>query len=638
MRLRIVSGSGAASKFPGARDGLVTLAERPGLVVQAAQVPRSWTDADGSLCFLLGDVIGVRGSDGGLLGGGAGLKERCFQGPEGLAAVEGRFVFVKVSADDACEVWADRFGSVDLYHQSTQGVCVVGSGLDLMPVSKGGAAPSAMGFAHALTVYGSRPAKQHTLYEGVGRLGVDQGARLIGGRLELLERPFRPLASAAYGQRELHEYADTLLEAVRARGSANGNVVHLSSGWDSTAILACLVHLYGARKVRAVIGRMQYADRSGVINQFEMDRARAVADFFGVRLDVCELDYRKGAEALVERAQPIFLRQQFATLTGLNHMILAEHTAATSGGDEAVFVGEMSDGAHNLGFSQFVTIFHPVQDFREYSDKMLSYLFGPTFLAALQKGEHQDDLIWQIFKSRMSHGVFDELAPDAEGRARQLLASFFLRGNRFPLWSMDNSSMLTPAGRSAYTTEMENTYLSRASKEVTPDTLYAWYLHLYNSFHWQGSTVATLHHTLEEQGMRCALPFHDGAVMDFLSAMPESWGRGLDLKPTKYPLKWMLENRVRYPMHLQVGPHSYLYDVDRTFSHSAEILYGSSLADIFKERFKRKDVQQWLDPSVFDTEYVDRIVARYLKGEEFHGAEMNDVLMLGMVAMTGSYV
>ena len=38
------------------------------------------------------------------------------------------------------------------------------------------------------------------------------------------------------------------------------------------------------------------------------------------------------------------------------------------------------------------------------------------------------------------------------------------------------------------------------------------------------------------------LPFWDNRIQSFLSAMPESWGRGLELKPTKYPLKWTLQN------------------------------------------------------------------------------------------------
>ena len=57
--------------------------------------------------------------------------------------------------------------------------------------------------------------------------------------------------------------------------------------------------------------------------------------------------------------------------------------------------------------------------------------------------------------------------------------------------------------------------------------------------------------------------------------MSENWGRGLDLNPTKYPLKCMLKNDVDYPLHLQVGPHSYLYDIDPDWNVISELLSNS---------------------------------------------------------------
>lgn len=70
------------------------------------------------------------------------------------------------------------------------------------------------------------------------------------------------------------------------------------------------------------------------------------------------------------------------------------------------------------------------------------------------------------------------------------------------------------------------------------------YLQLYNSFDWQGLTVSTVALTVQEFGLHLLLPFWDARLQDFLSGMPESWGRGLDPNPTKYPLKWMLQHRI----------------------------------------------------------------------------------------------
>jgi len=449
--------------------------------------------------------------------------------------------------------------------------------------------------------------------------------------------PFRPRKTTPYGERELREYAEILLNAVEIRSSNQGNIVYLSSGWDSTALLACLVKLHGARKVRGVIGRMKYAERSGVINQFEIDRAQAIADYFGVKLDFVECDYcRRGPED-VDRLRPFLRSHQFSNMAFLNHAGVAEYVAQASDG-EAVFAGEISDGAHNLGFAQFTTIFHPVLEFREYSDKMASYLFGPTFLQLFQKDQFTDDPVYNLLRGRAGEAIFDEPAGGApSNRTRQLLASFFLRSNRLPLWSLRNIKMLTGGGAEEYSKEMESTYLSHAAEAASQDILYGWYLHLYNSFHWQSSAVRTLPLTAEANGFHLALPFWDSRLQEFLAAMPESWGRGLELKPTKYPLKWMLEHYIDYPLHLQAGPHSYLYDVDPSFSHAAEIMYGSALVPYLKNLLRPRPYRDLLSPEMFDLAYIDGVVDHYLNGAETRGAELNDLVAICWLSVVGWY-
>jgi hypothetical protein len=268
---------------------------------------------------------------------------------------------------------------------------------------------------------------------------------------------------------------------------------------------------------------------------------------------------------------------------------------------------------------------------------MASYLFGPTFLGQMIKGAHEQDPVWQLFKQRNVNTKFDQLDQGEKAITRQLLGSFFLRGGRMPLYSLDNTRLLTQKGRDVYAAESVRIYLEDICDKINENNLYAWYLHLYNSFHWQGATVATLEHTAEAHGLRCVLPFHDSAMIDFLSAMPESWGRGLDLNPTKYPLKWMLRNRVDYPNHLQVGPHAYIYDVNPNFSILGEILHASSFKDVFSEALQKGRFIDWIDSSFFDRLYIDAIIGRYLKGEELHGPEMKDLIELAMQSAISVY-
>jgi hypothetical protein len=608
----------------------------PGIWVEAGQDVIVRDAGGGRRLAVVGALTGVR-VDGRLSDRETAIRHVIADGAAAWAdRIEGRVLLVEIAADGSCVVTADRFGQRDLYMQEVAGGRVLATRLDLMPVALTGAAPDAMAYAHALTVYGFRPPKRHTFYRGVSRLGVGESVVVTPGAVEIRARSFHAAQTERYDDSHLEDYSDAFLEGLRARASENGNVVYLSSGWDSTAILAGLVHLFGPSKIRAVAGRMVYADRSGVINQFEIDRAQKMADFFGVPLRVVDFDYRRNAPDLIRRVQPELRAHMMGGITAINHWILAE-AAADGPSGEVCFAGEMSDGAHNLGFSQYATYFHPVVGFREYFDKAAGYLYSPSFLRRLHAGDFVDDPLYQWLRGRVGAAAFDVPATSDAGRVQQLIASCLLRGVRVPLWSLSNNRLLTQGGRERFLEEVEGSYLGEAATHATPETLYSWYLHLYNSFHWQGSTVATIPVTAEYFGRETALPYHDGRLQDFLSAMPESWGRALDLHPTKYPLKWMLTHRIKYPLSLQEGPHSYLYDVDPTFNHSAEALYGSSMRDFFVDALQGRAYRGWCDAGVFDVAYIDTIVDRYLAGTEVRGAEMNDLWALCVLTMSGRY-
>lgn len=640
MKLRILVGESKVWKHAKANK-LKTLYKSPKLVIQGSDDITTIQLNDGRQAFIAGNLVGMRTSQGELAPCSfmsASIQELISTSSieKCQDALEGRFLLAVAGPNDDCRICSDRYGQLDIYYQTLGKAKIFASDLSLLPDSPAKKGFNQTALAYALIIYGCRPPKRDTLYQDIHRLGVGEIVHIGNGELRLSETPFQPAPRGNYGERELNEFADLLLDAIRVRGSPYGNVVYLSSGWDSTSILACLVHLFGARRVRAVIGRMKYAERSGVINQFEIERAQAVADYFGIRLDIVEFDYRREGPLWVDRLRPLFKSHHISSLTGMNHTILADFVAQTTNGNEPVFAGEISDGAFNLGFSQFTTIYHPSLDFREYSDKMACYLFGPTFLGLLQNGQFINDPVYDLLRRHAGKAFFDKPAAGApKNRTQQLLASFFLRAKRLPLWSLRNSKMLSKEGAAAFSTEMESTYLSRAAEAASQYTLYTWYLHLYNSFHWQSSTVATLSLTAEANGLNMALPFWDSRIQEFLYAMPEQWGRGLDLNPTKYPLKWMLKNRVDYPLHLQVGPHSYLYDVVPTFSLSAEIMYGSAFAPYFKKLLRSRAYHDLLSPEMFDLTYIDVIVNRYLKGIEVTGAELNDLISLRNISMMG---
>jgi hypothetical protein len=589
--------------------------------------------------FVLGDIVGYRNLDGNLnsINDYSEIVE-IISKPDRLGELEGRFVVFRIFENNKIDIWSDNFGRIDIYYQLFGNSLFIGSSMDLLPVAHQGSELDNVGIAHSLTVYGSRPAKKHTIYSTVKRLGVYEVLRISQSTPVILKRDFSPKNTESYQEEKLDLYSDIFIESVRARASISGNVVYLSSGWDSTSILAVLVYLFGKEKTRCVIGRMQYSDRSGVINQFEIDRAQAIAKYYGVRLDIVELDYKNDIEKLLDKVVPLFRSHNFANMTGFNHFILAEAVAKTTNGDEVIFAGEMSDGAHNLGFSQYATIFHPSSfDFREYSDKMLSFLHGPTFYKEVQNGSYVDDPIWNIFMERNKNAIFDPINPEKGEINRQFLSSFFLRSGRIPFYSISNSNLLSDYGQKEYLQSSEELYLKQFIENLTTDNIYSTYLHLYNSFHWQGSTVSTLEYTADYFGLKCVTPFHDKFLIDFLSSMPENWGRGLDFNPTKYPLKWMLKNRIDYPLHLQTGPHSYTYDVVQNFSLLGEILNASSFKPILAEALINSSYVDKLDDNFFKLDYIKYLISKYTSGKEILGSERDDIANIAFQSLIGLY-
>lgn len=636
MRFRVLSGVDLIQKTKPVLDVVV---DEPGLRVEADPGATMASAASGATAIAIGSVVGKRDASGRLRPAAnakpivaAMLKTK--NTSAWWERADGDAVLIVASRGKATLV-GDRFFKRDVYVQQAAGGVALASDMSLLPDNPARGGYDGAALAHMLTYYGHRPPKRHTMYTGVRRLGVGDVARVSNGKLDVQRTPFKPVTTEEYEDKVIDQYSESFLDFLAAAGSPKGNTIFLSSGWDSSSIVAGLVKVFGKRKVTGVIGRMLYSERSGNCNRFEIERAKRIAKHFGVKLHMVDLDYVKGGPDWIERVRDTFKAHNIQSQTGLNHARLA-HGAAQVGQDLPMFAGEISDGAHNLGFSQYVTIFHPTQGFREYSDKMASYLFGPTFIRGFLEGRHTDDVVFKLFRDRAGDTVFDEPVSGAQARMRQMLVSFFLRNGRQPLWSGKNVRMLTSAGLDRYTDTMAAEYFNGV-EQSSPEQMYSWYLELYNSFHWQGSTVSTVQKMGDLFGVRAHNPYWATDIQEFLQAMPESWGRGLELRPTKYPLKRMLREKLNFPMELQVGPHSYTYDVDPTFNHSFELMHHSKLGPYAKSILKDKPYREVLSDEWFDIRYIDGLVDTFLAGKEQRGTALNDLVSVWLLCQTGWY-
>jgi len=553
--------------------------------------------------------------------------------------IEGDFVGCLIKKGEDAVVFSDNFNRKDVFYSLTKNGALASTDLSSV-VLEGKKTYDQAALANLLSIYGMHSPKKHTIYKEIHRLGV--GERLVfKNNNALIEKiPFSPVKTEDYGTCKLEEYMNLLEDAVKIRGSGKCNWIYLSGGYDSTALLALLVKNFGSSRVKAITAKLEYSERSKEGNLFEIERAKKFADYYSVDIEIVPIDYsKKDSVKHWEKIRPYLRDNHIYSDNSCLLYLVSEHLRKKASPEDALFSGEVSDGAHNLGFAQFTTILeHPVLDFREYSDKMASYLFGPTFFKSILDGTYSEDAVYKLLRSRLEGREFDDSQRlDEYERKIKFIASFFLRNNRIPFYSLKNLSSLTEEGAKMYESEMCDTYLKECVDNLEPNLLYSWILRLYNSFHWQGSTIKSFSVTAQYNNFNLSMPYWDIRLQQFLSKMPENWGRGLELRPTKYPLKWMLERKIDYPKHLQVGPHSYIYDVDSAFSFSTELLYYSALRPDFQKTLKDYPFEKILDKKYFNLDYYRKLTDDYINGVEVKGDKLNDLLHLVLLCWIGWY-
>lgn len=622
--------------------------ESDDLLVASAIPYSSLQTRSGRTVYIWGDVYGARQRNGDirvvdLLTGTSVLCDlfESLEDAEIPGRLEGNYIALLLDKkSNKATLLCDEFNRSEVFYSEREGGVIASSDMESQAQSIKTVEYSQAALANMLSVYGCFAPKKLTLYQGINRLGVGERLILQSKSVEVAKNRFSAAPCREYAEREHHEYAEILEESVRIRASDQMNWIFLSSGWDSTAILSLLVKEYGRSRVRGVIGKMNYSERAGTINQFELDRAEKFAEHFGIKLDVVPLDLcQQDAIDYWQAIGPLLKRQHIYAISSYNFYRLTDHVRQQGGSNDAIFAGEISDGIHNFGFSQFATFLdHPDLGFREYNDKMASYMYGPTFFKSVLNGNYAEDAVYKILRARLGSAKFDDLAGDHENdRRRKYFLSFFNRNVRLPFYALANTNILTHQGACMLEDSIHESYLKDACEQAAPETLYAWLLHLYNSFHWQGGTVRCFGARLAEAGQKIRFPFWDGRLHNFLSEMPENWGRGLELRPAKYPLKWALANKFDYPMHYQAGPHSYLYDVNPQFSHVGEMLFGSFVSSYFKEVLNGYPYEALLDPECFNLEYMRTVVNKYRDGVEFAGQERTDLMALVTLCLVGWY-
>ena len=183
--------------------------------------------------FYIGNIVGIRNSNDSMSKIDKNNLKKVFQSGvsvDSINKLEGRFLMMLCnfsSSNAMVQVFTDRYGQFDCYYYTEGDKAVFASDFSLFPEPPSRDGYDQIGFAHALTVYGYRPAKKHTIYKNVHRLGVGEISIIKSDEIKFKQLKFKPIEIGNYKEDDLNRYADLFLSALKIRGSDKGNVVYL---------------------------------------------------------------------------------------------------------------------------------------------------------------------------------------------------------------------------------------------------------------------------------------------------------------------------------------------------------------------------------------------------------------------------
>lgn len=477
---------------------------------------------------------------------------------------------------------------------------------------------------YSFLLLGYTPVK-NTFYENVFRLGCDEIIKIDESGITKIDTS-KIIDIEKYDKLKIDLYEKSIENAVLSRASDSmDNIVMNSGGWDSTTLVYLLTRHFDKKKVNSVVFEVILSDKQS-FNIYEVDKVKRISKHFGIETQTCTIDYsNKDVIDLWERNLDN-LRNNHVYFW-IHHLKLAEQVGEKASVGTSIFSGEASDSIHNFGYSQFVSVNYDNMYLREYADKAKSYLYGPTFLKEIKNGQLNEDKVFQFFTQYYGKEKFSVPEnSDSFAVMNKYFQSFILSYQRVPFANWKSKTFASDMMNKEFERFVNENYFEDLSQQTTPENLYYNLLQVYKRFHFQSAQMQVASVAFSKLNLSCKIPFLDLNMVNYMYAMPEDWGRGLELKTTKYPLRYLANERwSEMPLHIleEGGPHSYIAENDKKWTYAGgnwdiycEILYSSVFKDYFKEMFTRVDVEKYFDANYFNTDLFKKVIKDYIDGAE----------------------
>jgi hypothetical protein len=466
------------------------------------------------------------------------------------------------------------------------------------------------------------PAVNDTFYSGVKRLGNDEYFLFSSKGVEKNKINF-PKKIEKFSKKELSHYDELFTNSILSRASDN-NIVMNSGGWDSTSIVSKLTESKPKSSISAAVWEVILPDGQS-FNNYEVDKVKRIGDFFNIKTEIAKIDYSDTSLVGYWESHLDNLRDNH-TYFWLHQLKVADMIGPNAKEGTRVFNGEASDSIHNFGFSQFVSVNYSNIQLREIADKAKSYLFSPSFFKSIYNNMFSEDKIMQFFTSYYGKEKFVNLEGlDNRNKNLAYFKSFMLSYPRVPFAKWQNHDISTKKLQQEFSQHIDNHYFNDIAEQCNPETLYYWLLQIYRRFHLNSYQISIPQVSMKCHNIHCVLPFLDSQIVDYMYRMPENWGRGLELRTTKYPLRYLSEHKWNMPLDIlmEKGPHSYISENNSRWNYSGgnwdlycEIMYKSVFAIYFKSVLGKAKLEDIFDPTLFKIDYLESVVKNYVNGKE----------------------
>lgn len=517
-------------------------------------------------------------------------------------SVEGMYNVAVINEErDTVSIFGDAFNRLDLFY-CLDGKCPVISTEYEDVISCFDRINYDPAVLSCLLILGYPPMK-HTHYSGLHRLAIGERLLLQNDKINLVKAKVKPLISIEMDEANLDQYADILDNAVLSRSSQSENWIELSSGWDSTTVLGVLRKYFDKSKVRAVIMAAKLSD-GRLFNPYEVEKATKIAEYYSVPAEIAMVDLADAGMMKLWSGNIQITHSELMCEYMPMYLAMADVIREKGKADAAVFVGHYSDSLHNFGFSQYISLPYLSQDFRQYSDKLKSYLYSPSFLRKVLDNTFADDFAYKLFQWHYSQVEFADVSSMSRNqRIFHYLLSFVMSNSRLPFARFAIEPIFSSYAEDRLKGWLYENYFKDAVEQIDGDNMYFWLTWLYQHFHLQGYEKKTVIASIRGAGKRPCLPFYDLRLVKFLQTMPESWGRGLEWRRTKYPLRHYGYGKLKVPYEIiESSFHSYITESEagRIVDIRSEIINNSVLTPTMRDLRNNSDLGKLFDKEWFN--------------------------------------